>query len=199
MRSRSGGHCRLAPWGWGRFPDARVCSRSRHRPRPPKVNQPAAPEARERWTYLGLSVFLAVLWFATLSLRPLFNPDEGRYAEIAREMLAGGDWVIPHLNGLAYIEKPPLQYWATALSLQLFGPTAFAARLYTALTAIGALLAVWWVARRLWSAGAAWRAAAVLASLSLYPVIGQLLSLDMSLTFFMTVALGAFLLAQSSP
>ena len=67
------------------------------------MNQPAAPEARERWTYLGLSVFLAMLWFATLSLRPLFNPDEGRYAEIAREMLTGGDWVIPHLNGLAYI------------------------------------------------------------------------------------------------
>ena len=47
------------------------------------MNQPAAPESRERWTYLGLSVFVAVLWFATLSLRPLFNPDEGRYAEIA--------------------------------------------------------------------------------------------------------------------
>jgi len=153
------------------------------------------PDARK--LYAALAVFVAVLWLAILPTRPLFNPDEGRYAEIPREMLASGDWVIPHLNGLAYIEKPPLQYWATALSLQLFGPTAFAARLYTALTAIGALFAVWWVARRLWSGGAAWRAAAVLASLSLYPVIGQLLSLDMSLTFFMTVALGAFLLAQS--
>ena len=62
-----------------------------------------------------------MLWLATLSLRPLFNPDEGRYAEIPREMLSGGDWVIPHLNGLAYLEKPPLQYWATALSLRVFG------------------------------------------------------------------------------
>ncbi|HMD74229.1 MAG TPA: phospholipid carrier-dependent glycosyltransferase [Steroidobacteraceae bacterium] len=153
------------------------------------------PDARK--LYAALAVFVAVLWLAILPTRPLFNPDEGRYAEIPREMLASGDWVIPHLNGLAYIEKPPLQYWATALSLQLFGPTAFAARLYTALTAIGALLAVWLVARRLWSGGAAWRTAAVLASLSLFPVIGQLLSLDMSLTFFMTVALGAFLSAQS--
>ncbi len=155
------------------------------------------PDARK--VYAALAVFVAVLWLAILPARPLFNPDEGRYAEIPREMLASGDWVIPHLNGLAYIEKPPLQYWATALCLQLFGTTVFAARLYTALTAIGALSAVWWVARRLWSGGAAWRATAVLASLSLYPVIGQLLSLDMSLTFYMTVALGAFLLAQSSP
>ena len=65
----------------------------------------------------GLSLLVAVLWFATLSLRPLFNTDEGRYAEIPREMPSGGDWIIPHLNGLAYIEKPPLQYWATALVL----------------------------------------------------------------------------------
>jgi 4-amino-4-deoxy-L-arabinose transferase-like glycosyltransferase len=160
------------------------------------VNQPAAPDSRERWTYVSLSVFLAVLWFATLSLRPLFNPDEGRYAEIAREMLAGGDWVIPHLNGLAYIEKPPLQYWATALSLRVFGPSEFAARFYTACCALGTLLTVGLLARRLWSLSAAWRAAVMLSSMLLFLVMGQLLTLDMSLTLYMTVALAAFLLAQ---
>jgi 4-amino-4-deoxy-L-arabinose transferase-like glycosyltransferase len=162
------------------------------------VNQPAAPESREWWTYLGLSVFLAVLWFATLSLRPLFNPDEGRYAEIAREMLAGGDWVIPHLNGLAYIEKPPLQYWATALSLRVFGQSEFAARFYTACCAFGTLLAVWLLARRLWSLSAAWRAAVMLSSMLLFLVMGQLLTLDMGLTLYLTVALAGFLLAQAA-
>jgi 4-amino-4-deoxy-L-arabinose transferase-like glycosyltransferase len=147
--------------------------------------------------YAALAVFVAALWLAILPLRPLFNPDEGRYAEIPREMLAGGDWVVPHLDGFAYLEKPPLQYWATAISFELFGTGVFAARLYTALTALGALAVTWWVARRLWSVGAAWRAAAVLASLALFPVIGQLLSLDMSLTFYMTVSLGGFLLAQA--
>jgi 4-amino-4-deoxy-L-arabinose transferase-like glycosyltransferase len=160
------------------------------------VNTRFALLLRGRSIYAALAIFVAVVWLAILPSRPLFNPDEGRYAEIPREMLESGDWVIPHLDGLAYIEKPPLQYWATALSLRVFGPSAFAARLYTALTALGALGFVWWVARRLWGAAAAWRAAAVLASLTLFPVLGQLLSLDMSLTFYMTLALGGFLLAQ---
>ena len=108
-----------------------------------------------RWTYVGLAAFVAVLWLATLPLRPLFNTDEGRYAEIPREMLSGGDWVIPHLNGLAYIEKPPLQYWATAASLAVFGQSEFAARLYTALCALATLAVVWLTARRLWSSAAA--------------------------------------------
>ena len=73
-------------------------------------------------------------------------------------MLSGGDWVIPHLNGLAYVEKPPLQYWATALSLQLVGQSEFGARLYTALCALAAVLSVALTANRLWGAAAGWRA-----------------------------------------
>jgi 4-amino-4-deoxy-L-arabinose transferase-like glycosyltransferase len=159
----------------------------------------AAPDLQARWTYLGLAALVAVLWFATLSLRPLFNPDEGRYAEIPREMLAGGDWVIPHLNGLAYIEKPPLQYWATAAALSVFGRGEFAARFYTACCALATLGVVWLVACSLWRGEAAWRAAAVLSSMVLFVILGQLLTLDMSLTFYMTVSLAGFLLAQPRP
>ena len=149
--------------------------------------------------YPGLAGCVALLWLAILPSRPLFNPDEGRYAEIPREMLAGGDWIIPHLNGLPYIEKPPLQYWATALSLRVFGAGEFAARLYTALCALGTLIVVGYVGRELWGLAAGWRAAAVLSSLSLFVVLGQLLTLDMSLTFYMTLSLSAFLLAQRRP
>jgi 4-amino-4-deoxy-L-arabinose transferase-like glycosyltransferase len=162
------------------------------------VSEPIGLPPRERWIYGALAALLTLLWLATLAARPLFNPDEGRYAEISREMQSGGDWVVPHLNGLAYIEKPPLQYWATALSLRVFGPSEFAARLYTALTALGTILLVWLMARRLWSLEAGWRAGAVLSGMLIFVVLGQLLTLDMSLTFYMTLSLTAFLTAQQA-
>jgi 4-amino-4-deoxy-L-arabinose transferase-like glycosyltransferase len=162
------------------------------------VSETLPRDARARWLYPALAAFLAVLWLATLAARPLFNPDEGRYAEIPREMLSGGDWVVPHLNGLAYVEKPPLQYWATAVSYRLFGPSVFAARLYSALCALGCLVLVAWTAGRLWCAEIGWRAAAVLSGMFMFVVLGQLLTLDMSLTFYMTLSLTGFLLAQSA-
>jgi 4-amino-4-deoxy-L-arabinose transferase-like glycosyltransferase len=163
------------------------------------MNELAAPAAREQWGYAALAAVLLLLWLATLAARPLFNPDEGRYAEIPREMLSGGDWVIPHLNGLAYIEKPPLQYWATAIGYRLFGASEFSARLYSALCAFGLLLVIGFAARGLWGLAAAWIAAAVLSGMLMFVVLGQLLTLDMSLTFYMTLSLAAFLLAQRAP
>jgi len=162
------------------------------------VNPKLSSASREHWAYGGLALLLAVLWLATLAGRPLFNPDEGRYAEIPREMLSGGDWVIPHLNGLAYIEKPPLQYWATAISYRVLGTSEFAARLYTALSALGTAFVVWLVACRLWGPAAGLRAVAVLAGMLMFVVLGQLLTLDMSLTFYLTLSLGGFLLAQQA-
>jgi 4-amino-4-deoxy-L-arabinose transferase-like glycosyltransferase len=154
------------------------------------------PAVRERWLYGGLAALVILVWFAALPSRPLFNPDEGRYAEIPREMLSGGDWVIPHLNGLDYIEKPPLQYWATALMYRVFGVSEFSARLYTALTALGTIALVGFLATRIWGRDAGWRAAAVLSGMFMFPVLGQLVTLDMSLTFYMTASLSGFLLAQ---
>ena len=63
--------------------------------------------SRRTWTLLALVI--AVAWFANLDVRKLQHPDEGRYAEIAREMAVTGDWTTPRLNGLKYFEKPPLQ------------------------------------------------------------------------------------------
>ena len=152
---------------------------------------------RARWLYVGLAALISVVWLATLAGRPLFNPDEGRYAEIPREML-NGDWVIPHLNGLDYIEKPPLQYWATALTYRFFGVSEFSARLYTALTALAGIALMGLLAARLWDTDAGWRAAAVLSGMFMFVVLGQLMTLDMSLTFWMTASLAGFLLAQQA-
>jgi 4-amino-4-deoxy-L-arabinose transferase-like glycosyltransferase len=161
------------------------------------VKPPATSEQTvlPRWLW---AVFAAsgALWLIGLGFRGLFNPDEGRYAEIPREMLASGDWVIPHLNGLVYIEKPPLQYWATAISEALFGQNDWAARLYTGLCALATVYALWAMIRREWGAVAAARAAIMLASSLLFVLLGHQLTLDMSLTLFMTLTFIGFCNAQ---
>jgi 4-amino-4-deoxy-L-arabinose transferase-like glycosyltransferase len=160
------------------------------------VNQAIDVRVPQNRLYLGLAALLVVVWLATLAGRPLFNPDEARYAEIPREMLNGGDWVIPHLNGLDYIEKPPLQYWATATMYRLFGVGEFSARLYTALSALGTVALVGLLGARLGGRDTGWRAAAVLSGMFMVVILGQFMTLDMSLTFFMTASVTGFLLAQ---
>ncbi|HYK25406.1 MAG TPA: phospholipid carrier-dependent glycosyltransferase, partial [Steroidobacteraceae bacterium] len=148
-----------------------------------------------RWTCVAVALVIAS-WIALGGFRGLYNPDEGRYAEIPREMLATGDWVIPHLDALVYIEKPPLQYWATAVSYELFGLSNWSARLYTALCGLATVLVVMALARRLWGAAAAWRSGIVLASSLLMLLMSHQLTLDASLTLFMTLTLATFCVAQ---
>lgn len=97
-------------------------------------------------TLLALLVGLLVL--AEPFRVPLLDPDEGRYAEIPREMLATGDWVIPHQNGLVYLEKPPLAYWLVAGSFRVLGETEAAARLPGKLATAGTMLALFLFLRR---------------------------------------------------
>lgn len=98
----------------------------------------------ERRVLLVLLLVFAALLMLELPGSWLIEPDEARYAEVPREMLASHDFVTPELNGAHYFEKPPLLYWANALSMRAFGLTAYAARLPTRLAALGtaALLVV---------------------------------------------------------
>lgn len=148
---------------------------------------------------------LAALLIALLALvvgvdnmqRPLANPDEGRYSEISREMAASGDWVTPRLNGIQYFEKPPLQYWASAAAFSLFGESEFTARIYTALCGLLAILAVGFTARRLAGDDAGVLAVAVLLTSPYFLAMGGVVTLDMGLTAWTTVAVCAFLLAMA--
>lgn len=81
---------------------------------------------------IPLALFLLVYLFP-LGARELLIPDETRYGEIPREMIASGDWVVPRLNGLRYFEKPVFGYWAQAASILIFGENSFALRLPSAL------------------------------------------------------------------
>ena len=71
-----------------------------------------------------LALAALIIWFGNLDYRKLIKPDEGRYAEISREMAASGDWVTPRLNGIKYFEKPPLHYWAGAAAFESVRPAS---------------------------------------------------------------------------
>jgi 4-amino-4-deoxy-L-arabinose transferase-like glycosyltransferase len=118
----------------------------------------------------------------------LWEPDEARYAEIAREMLQSGNRLVPHLNYVAYIEKPPLLYWLTTLSFWIFGVSEFAARLPVALSAIAGILATYFFALRAFGRRHAILAAAILATIPLYALMAQVLTTDMMLTALVTIA-----------
>ncbi len=96
----------------------------------------------EKKAVLLLLAFYLLAYILPLGFRQMVRPDEFRYAEIPREMLAGGDWVVPRLNGMPYFEKPAFSYQLTALSFKLFGENAFALRLPSALGAGLAALAL---------------------------------------------------------
>lgn len=151
---------------------------------------------RRAWLLVALLVF-AVAWFGTLDYRKLVKPDEGRYAEIPREMVVTGDWLTPRLNGIKYFEKPALQYWATAAAYTAFGQHDWTARLWPALTGFFGVLLAGFVGRRLFGAEAGLLAAVTLATSLLYLAIGHFNTLDMGLTFFLEAAVFGFLLAQS--
>ena len=143
-----------------------------------------------------LVAVLAVLWLGSLGLRPLYKPDEARYGEIPREMVASGDWLTPRLNGYKYFEKPPLQYWTTAAAYTLFGVSDWAARLWTGLAALAGVWMAFAAGNRLFGPPAGAFAGAILASSPLYVLLGQVNTLDMSVTLFLSAAVFAFSLAQ---
>lgn len=143
-----------------------------------------------------ITALLATLWFANIDYRRLIRTDEGRYAEIAREMAESGDWVTPRSNGFKYFYKPPLQYWATAAAFKLFGPNEWTARLWTALTGFLGILFTFWTTRRLWGAEVGLAAAAILAGSLMWVAMGHLSALDMGLAFFLSSAVAAVTVAQ---
>ena len=149
---------------------------------------------RERRQLFGIWFFLGLI---PLFLRPLWEPDEARYAEIPREMLALGDWLTPRLNHVLYFEKPPLQYWLSAASMRLFGFQPFAARLPLALAAAVTLWCGWSLSRRLGARKPVWGAFMAATGLLAY-VCGQILTLDALFSALQVLALVAGLEAVAA-
>ena len=149
-----------------------------------------------RGLLLLLLLAFVVLWFIGLDYRHLVPSDEGRYAEMAREMFVTHDWITPRYNGYKYFEKPPLQTWANALTYAGFGIGAWQARLYTALTGLAGILVLAYTGTRVFNRSTGFFAALVLASAPYWFLMGHFETLDMGLSFWMEACLCALLLAQ---
>ncbi len=142
----------------------------------------------------ALIIWATGVFFFHLGAYGLWEPDEARYAEIAREMLALHEYILPHLNYVPYIEKPPLLYWLTALSMHFFGINEFAARFPNALAALVGVVAVYYFALRVLDLKRGIASGVILFTSALYPIMAQVLTTDMLLTATITVAFFAFFL-----
>jgi hypothetical protein len=150
------------------------------------AEEPAGP-----WRWRSLLILLAVpavLLYPCLSFH-LFEPDESRYAEIPREMLLRGEWVVPYLQGEPYLDKPPLLYWLVAASYRAFGVQVWAARLVPALAVQFCILATYFLGRRSVGERAAFAGALMLGLTPGLLGMGRLLLMDGLLTLWTTLAL----------
>ena len=143
-------------------------------------------------TLLALLLLAVLLLVLEPGKVPLFEPDEGRYAEIPREMLASHDFVTPRLNGVLYFEKPPLYYWTVAASMALLGPTEFAVRLPGKLAAVSTVLLAVAFARRRWGARTGFLAGLILATSLLLVALARIALIDPMLSAALSAATFAF-------
>lgn len=147
--------------------------------------------SESRWQLLVLLVGLLIL-FSGLGSAALFEPDEGRNAEKAREILLLGDWVTPHQNFLPTLDKPMFSYWLIAAAFKIFGLSEWAARLPSTLAALGCLFLIHRFARRQWGLWEALWSCLVLVTSLQFVIFSRLVIFDMTLTFFITWALFSF-------
>jgi len=146
------------------------------------------PAAAWRWApFLLIAAVCAALLFPSLSFF-LFEPDEGRYAQIPREMLARGEWIVPMHQGEPYFDKPPLFYWLVMGAYQVFGYHDWAARLVPALAVLACVGVTYLFGRRLVGERAAFWGALGLAFMPGFVGMGRMLLLDGVLTLFVTLA-----------
>lgn len=153
-----------------------------------------SPEPVRLVSLLILLTLPALLLYPCLSFL-LFEPDEGRYAEIAREMLVRGEWVVPYLQGEPYLDKPPLLYWLVVLAYRVCGVSDAVARLVPALAVHGCILVSYLLGRRLIGERSAFWGALALTLAPGFTSVGRLLVLDGVLTLFVWLAVLAGYLA----
>jgi len=155
---------------------------------------PTAPP-RPAYVRIVLAICALLLFFGGLGAFPLLEPDEGRYAEIPREMLAVRDFVTPRLNGVLYFEKPPLYYWLNAAALSALRPEV-ACRLASAFFGLAGVGLAWVLGFSIGGRRTALFSAVVLGTSPLWLALSRANIIDMTLSFFLSATLVCFWLAQ---
>jgi 4-amino-4-deoxy-L-arabinose transferase-like glycosyltransferase len=143
----------------------------------------------QRWGLPALTLFT---FFCLLGSRSLNEPDEGRYSEIAREMIETGDWLVPHLWYLPHLDKPPMTYWLVAASMKLFGQNEWAVRLPVALAGVSGVWAAFLLGCSLGGRRAGFWSAILLQTNLLYFAMARMLTPDIVLTQFVAWAVYFF-------
>jgi 4-amino-4-deoxy-L-arabinose transferase-like glycosyltransferase len=151
------------------------------------------------WVFdiVGIILLLSIFYAIWIGSHPLFTPDEGRYSEIAREMVATGDFITPRLNGVVFLDKPILYYWLQASAIKLWGLKESALRLWPALIGIVCCLFVYLAGRQLFNRRTALLATLFLATSPLYYGAAHYANLDLEVAAFVSMTLLCFLMAMA--
>lgn len=142
-----------------------------------------------RLKLFGLAAAALLLFFYGTASMPLWSTDEGRHAEIGREMLETGNYVIPQYQYVDYLEKPVFAFALTALSYRLAGVNELGARLVSILSALFGILLLYFFSRRLFNPGAAFFSAMMLMTTVGYVLVGRFAVIDMLMTFLLSASL----------
>jgi 4-amino-4-deoxy-L-arabinose transferase-like glycosyltransferase len=148
----------------------------------------------QKWAQAALLIgFCIVLYFLNLGQWDLWNPDEPRYAQVAREMVNGGDWILMHYNGKIYDDKPPLFFWLIAFSSYLWqGFSSFSVRFPAALFGTLTVLLTFFLGKILYTSRTGFLSGLILATSLEFAYLSTRANMDTTLTFFTTASLFCF-------
>jgi len=133
---------------------------------------------------LTLVILSSVMLFFNLGKKSFWEPDEGRYAEISREMVETGDWLTPRLNYIKHFDKPPVTYWLIGSSFKLLGQSEFSGHLPLVIFALAGVIACFFLGRSLFGIRTGFLAAVILITSLGYPALGRILSTDIIFSVF---------------
>jgi 4-amino-4-deoxy-L-arabinose transferase-like glycosyltransferase len=147
-----------------------------------------------RVQFLILLSFCFFLFILGVGRWDLWNPDEPRYAQVAKEMVGTGDWILMHVNGNTYVDKPPLFFWLIALSSFLWqGFTSFSARFPSGLFSTLTVLLTFFLGKKLYGSRTGFLSALILATSFEFAYLSTRANIDATLTFFTTTSIFLFL------